>query len=138
MTRIDFFGLDWEFVGWTIYRANKKGSLLWYLNNTTTIYALCVKDKNEGKGCASDKEEDTPKEYEEVRALTWSTRPTCLANPTCFDGFGDASGVKGALMDLADAHSYAKKCGSMNGYQCFLSTKMQEDGQKFCDTLFPE
>jgi len=115
--RIDFNGLDWEFVGWAVTAEHK-----WY-SNMTRVYAVCKE-----KGCSSTK-------FKKILAYSWSTRWKCVGEPTCIDGIGSARGVLDSLIGIGKARKYAGKCGSQNGYQCFLSTKTWEYGQSLCDLI---
>ncbi len=123
IAQIDFFGLDWKFVGWTI-KKNEAWTLSWFWSNWVNIYALC-----ENKEC--------DKKYKEVLAHSWQTRPMCIGEPACFDGGPTISGgsIINSAFDLYSDIQHARKCGSMSGYQCFLSTATWEDGQKFCGKL---
>ncbi len=119
-------GLKWVFVGWTIEK-NSGWKRLW--SNWVNIYALCKQSK-----CGTT-------ETKEVLALSWQTRPDCIGQSACWDGGGTS--IRGrnrgqstnAIADLYGAHKAAKKCGSLNGYQCFVSNATQQDGQNICDLL---
>nr|WP_303902818.1 RHS repeat-associated core domain-containing protein [Thiohalomonas denitrificans] len=118
---MDIYSLKWVFIGWT---TEKNEGLSWLWSNWANIYALC--EKNECSG----------KERQEVLAYSWQTRPICIGEPACFDGGpGTADGAVNAALDLVESGGHAHKCGSMTGYQCFISTATNQDGQKFCDRL---
>ncbi len=117
-------GLKWIFVGWTI---EKSTGLMRIWSDWVNISALC-------KQTECDKTETL-----EVVAYKWQMRPDCVGEPACWDGGGpEIAGraqTTNAFFDLYDAHKHAKKCGSLNGYQCYVSNATQLDGQRFCDSL---
>jgi hypothetical protein len=128
--RLDVFGLEWRFVGWTISGV-EEWSLLWFWTDYKNIYARCVKDKDENSPCSE-------KETKEELAYSWQMRPMCIGENACYDGGPniDAHPVDAAF-DLWDASTHARRCGSMPGYQCFLSNATWADGQRICNKLNP-
>ena len=120
LNRIDFNGLDWEFVGWTI-----EGERRWFAQ-MKRVYALCKK-----KECSSV-------QYKKVLAFSWSLGLFCTNEPSCnlsLSGGGPSGKMRDLLSKLYRANRQAISCGSMYGYQCFISNTAMEDGQAICDDL---
>jgi len=122
---VDPAGLDWKFIGWRTDKAASYSEnwLEWLWTNWVNVYALCEKEHECGA-----------KEYKEVLAYSWQTRPICIGSPTCRTQIGNSSALD-SMMDIYSATSHARKCGSLNGYQCYMRKTPESEGKKLCDTL---
>jgi RHS repeat-associated protein len=125
LTRVDTFGLEWQFKKWNIQEWNK-----WWINDKWSIYhgwntqAVCYDT------CSNT--------YQSVEGHTYQDRPWPINMPlvSAYDPIKSMSPTSGSdvlddIADLIDATKKASESGTLTG----PASLTPKDGQKLCDTL---
>ena len=119
ITRVDTFGLEWQFKKWNIQEWDK-----WWIYHGWNTQAVCYDT------CSNT--------YQNVEGHTYQDRPWPINMPTvpAYDPMQSMSPTSGsdalkASVDLIEAIKKASESGTLTG----PASLTPKDGQKLCDTL---